>query len=274
MVKELDPAAIFERAADEGERRLDQTWLELVATAFTAGFTIVFGLIALGIVESIAEPRLGELARLLGALAFGVGVVFLVVGRTELFSENFFDPIAAAFRPNEQRFAGRLARLWLVTLVLNLVGGAVMVVVATIAGTLPEMTQDTLDRIAEQIAHRPSLPTFTRAVIGGALVALLSFLTIASSGTTARILLAWMIGALLALGPFDHVVVSLLHIGFGLAGEANVGWHDAAKAGFFALLGNLVGGVGLVTLSHAAQAKSAERRPKRSGAAADRSGRA
>lgn len=37
------PAEIFDRAAEEGERRLDQSRLELAATSFIAGFTIVFG---------------------------------------------------------------------------------------------------------------------------------------------------------------------------------------------------------------------------------------
>ena len=36
-----DPAEIFHRAVEEGERRLDQSLLELVSTSFIAGFTIV-----------------------------------------------------------------------------------------------------------------------------------------------------------------------------------------------------------------------------------------
>jgi len=259
MAEALTPAEIFERAAGEGERRLDQGWLELVATGFIAGFTIMFGIIALGIVEGLARPRLGELARLPGALAFGFGLVFLVVGRAELFSDNFFDPIAAAFRRSEQRFAGRLARLWAATLALNLAGGAVLVLVAAVPGTLPAPAGAALDRIAEEIAHRAWAATLARAVIGGALIALLSFLVIASRGTTGRVLVAWMVGVLLALGPFDHVVVSMLHIALGLAGEAQVAWRHAGAVGAAALLGNLVGGVGLVTLSHAAQARAGGR---------------
>jgi len=49
-----------------------------------------------GVVDALVEPRFGDVAHIAGALAFGVGVVFLVVGRTELFNENFFDPAAKA----------------------------------------------------------------------------------------------------------------------------------------------------------------------------------
>jgi len=70
--------------------------LELVANSFIAGFTVVFGIVALGMAEAFILSRFGELAKVAVALAFVVGFVFLIVGRTELFNENFFDPIAAA----------------------------------------------------------------------------------------------------------------------------------------------------------------------------------
>ena len=255
----LNPAEIFERAADEGERRLDQSLLQLISTAFIAGFTIIFGIIALGIVDSLARPLIGEMAKLLAALAFGTGVVFLVIGRAELVSENFFDPIAAGFRPNSHGILSKLARLWSLTLILNLLGGAVLIAVLSVEGALPSGASDSLDRIAEEIAHRHWLATLMRSIIGGALVALLSFLVIASRESTSRIIVAYAVGVLLALGPFDHAVVSLLHLGFGLAYQASITFLHVAEVGAIAIIGNIIGGVGLVTLSHAAQAKASER---------------
>ena len=92
------PLQIFRRAADEGERRLDQSLLELVSTSFIAGSTIVFGIVALGVVQGAFESLPGRAPEILGALAFGLGLVYLVVGRAELFTENFFDPVAVAIQ--------------------------------------------------------------------------------------------------------------------------------------------------------------------------------
>lgn len=39
-----------------GERRLDRSLLELAATSFIAGFTVVFGIIAPGPVHALVEP--------------------------------------------------------------------------------------------------------------------------------------------------------------------------------------------------------------------------
>lgn len=254
MADALKPSEIFERAAAEGERRLDQSGIELIATGFIAGFTVVFGIAAMAIVDGLARPSIGDLAKVAGALAFAPGVVFLIVGRAELFSENFFDPVAAMFKNRRSRTAARLARLWSVTLALNLVGGALLALVLSLDGALPPGAADALVWSAEEIAGRPAQATLARAIVGGALVALLSFLAVAADHAGARILLAYMIGFLLALGPFDHVVVSALHLALGIAFGAGVELAAAALSTSIAIVGNLLGGVGLVTLSHAAQA--------------------
>jgi formate-nitrite transporter family protein len=254
MPRALNPAEIFERAAEEGKRRLDQGLLALLATGFIAGFTIVFGSAAQALIHSAAQPHFGEFASVLGALGFAVGVVFLIVGRAELFSENFFDPIATAFEGRERRVFRRLLRLWAITLALNIAGGALLVLIFSVDGALHEGARESIVALAEELASRAPLATFVRSIVGGALVALLSFLVVAAQGSGARAMMAFAVGFMLALGPFEHVVVSMLHILFGLFIGADLAVHHLAKIGAISLVGNLVGGIGLVTLSHAAQA--------------------
>ena len=181
--------------------------------------------------------------------------MFLVMGRAELFSENFFDPIAALFEGHSAGISKRLVRLWAVTFVLNVVGGAMFVLAFSVDGAMSEGARHSIVSVANEIERTPPFATFMRSITGGALVALLSFLVIASRSSSARMAAALIVGFLLAVGPFEHVVVSLLHMGFGLlvGGELPVG-GIAITAGI-ALVGNLVGGVGIVSLSHAAQAK-------------------
>lgn len=69
-----DPREIYQRAEEEGQRRLSMSFQDQAMTGFIAGVTIVFGTVALGVVESLVEPSLGpEAAKLAGALAFGIG---------------------------------------------------------------------------------------------------------------------------------------------------------------------------------------------------------
>lgn len=251
------PAEIFQRASDEGKRRLDQPLLELVSTAFIAGFTIIFGIVGLGVAHAMVEPRFGDAARIAGALAFASGFVFLIVGRSELFAENFFDPIATAFERQEPGIVLRILRLWSITLVLNLIGGCLLALVVSVDGVLPGGAGSALGTVAEEIAGRGAGAGFASAVVGGALVALLSFLLQAVDSGGGRITMAFFVGFLLALGPFDHVVVTALHLFIGILFGAPIAYQAVYATLLIALAGNLLGGVGLVTLSHAAQAMGA-----------------
>jgi formate/nitrite transporter FocA (FNT family) len=248
-----DPSEIFHRAVEEGERRLDQSALELVSTSFIAGFTVVFGIAALGIVHAYAAPQLGELATVAGALAFGVSLVFLVVGRAELFNENFFDPAAKAVDADSWMVAP-LLRLWALTFAFNLVGGVLMAVVFSVDGVLPPGAVEALRTFAEEFVRRPIATEFAKAVVGGALVALLSFLLEAVNDVGSRISLAYVVGVLLTLGPFDHVIVTILHVVFGMLFGAPITLAELVATTAVVTAGNLVGGLGLVTLTHVTQA--------------------
>jgi formate/nitrite transporter FocA (FNT family) len=250
------PEKIFGRAAEEGERRLDQPMLELVATSFIAGFTIVFGIAALGIAHATVKASFGEVARLVAAAAFGIGLVMPIVGRVELFNENFFDPVAAGVEAESWPIGG-LARLWLVTIVFNLVGGALLVAVLSVEGALPTTAASSLTETANEIVHRSTLASFASAIAGGALVALLSHMLAALEANGSRMAAAYMVGFLLALGPFDHVIVTALHVGLGMLLGEDLAWGPLAGLAAVDTLGNLVGGLGLVTLSHVGQAKGA-----------------
>lgn len=247
------PSEIFDRAVEEGERRLDQSTLELAATSFIAGFTIVFGIAALGIVRTLVEPQFGEISRIAGALTFGVGLVFLIVGRTELFNENFFDPAAKAVDESGSWMITPLVRLWTVTFVFNLVGGVLFAVVFAVDGVLPPGSADTLRTVAEEIVHRSMTAQFASAIVGGALVSLLSFLLEAVNTVRSRITVSYVVGFLLALGPFDHVIVTVLHAFLGVLFGAPLGYWVLAETTTVVTAGNLVGGLGLVTLTHVAQ---------------------
>ena len=210
-----NPETIYDRSKDEGRRRLSMPLMEQVATGFIAGITIVFGIVALGITESLIATEFSHgVASFAGAVAFSIGLVFLVVGRSELFSENFFDPVAAAIDEGGASVWGRLARLWASTLVLNFVGGGVLLAMLTVDGALPEGAVESLVRGAEDLAAKSWEATIVRAILAGALITLLSYMLSACNSVAARILVTVTVGFLLALGPFDHVVVSGLHLLF------------------------------------------------------------
>ncbi len=256
------PVEIYRRAVNEGERRLSATGLELLATGFNAGFTIVFGIAALAIVHGLTEPTFGpDVAKLAGAAGFAIGLLFLVTSRAELFTENFFDPVATAFHRGGGKFVLKLLRLWLVVLALNLIGGAILVLILSVDGVLPPGSERALRTVAEEIAGKDLAAAFANAVVGGALVTLLSFLLQAVDRVLSRMVVAYLVGFLLAVGPFAHVVVTAQHLLFGAMVDAPIGFDDIAADTTIAIIGNLLGGLGFVTLTHLAQARGEGEHP-------------
>jgi formate/nitrite transporter FocA (FNT family) len=258
--EEREPQQLYERTAEEGQRRLQRSFLELAATSFVAGVDVVFGVIALGVTNHLVSVRGGpELGDLAGALAFGSAFVFIVVGRSELFTENFLVPIAGLDRRDRHSW-WKLVELWTVSPVLNLVGAAILILIVTTHGVLPEGTGEALTRVVEKIDENDVTSAFLSAVAAGALITLMTWLVEGVRDLGANIVCAWMIGALLALGHFNHVIVVTIEYFFGIRYGAQVGWGDAASNFGIAAVGNLVGGVLFVTLTRTGQARNARKR--------------
>jgi formate-nitrite transporter family protein len=109
-----EPERIYERARAEGRRRLSRPVLELAATTLVGGFDVAFGVAAYALAAGAVEAHFGPgVAHAVGAVAFGIGFVFVVVGRSELFTENFLVPIAGLERSRGSWL--KLGELWLGT---------------------------------------------------------------------------------------------------------------------------------------------------------------
>ncbi|HEU5278052.1 MAG TPA: formate/nitrite transporter family protein [Gaiellaceae bacterium] len=250
----LEPAEMYARAREEGRRRLSRPRMELAATALVGGFDVSFGVIAFALAAGAAAAHFGtSAAHAAGALAFGIGFVFVVVGKSELFTENFLVPIAGLERNRES--LRKLAELWAATLLLNLVGGTIIALILTTKGLLGPEAQHQLVRLSDHLAGYSAGTAFLSAVVAGALMTLMTwFVEGAADSTGVRILMSWIVGALIVLGTFNHAIVSTIELVFGLRYGADLSVGDLFSNLGLALSGNLVGGLLLVTLARSAQA--------------------
>src|SRR4051812_48044853 len=109
----------FERGVAEGAHRLDRSIASLLATGLVGGLDLGVGVFAMLIVRQETGSKL------LGALAFGLGFVALTLAGSELFTENFLIPITAVITIRRHG-PMRLVRLWIGTLVANVIAGFAM----------------------------------------------------------------------------------------------------------------------------------------------------
>src|SRR6195952_4691743 len=87
--EEAEVEEAFDRLVNEGTDRLRRPLLPLLATGFLGGVDVGVGVIAYLVVRNETGSAL------LGALAFTVGFVALLMARSELFTENFLVPVMA-----------------------------------------------------------------------------------------------------------------------------------------------------------------------------------
>jgi formate-nitrite transporter family protein len=248
-----EPEEIFQRTREEGQRRLSRPLLELAATALVAGVDVVFGVIALGTASALVAHRAGtEAGHLAGSIAFGLAFVFIVVGRSELFTENFLVPVAGLERTRAAWY--KLAELWTISPVLNILGGVAILVIATVHGVLPDGTGHSLVDVANKLDANNTLAAFCSAIVAGALITMMTWLVEGAESMGVRIVAAWLTGTLLTLGAFNHVIVVTLELFAGIRYGAPVGWDDWFGNMAVAAGGNLVGGLLFVTLTRFGQA--------------------
>ena len=252
------PEEIYRRTKEEGERRLQRPLLEMISTALAAGFDITAGVVALGITAASFTERTGiHPAHVLSSLAFGIGFVFLVVGRGELFTENFLVPIAGLDHRRGSSWLA-LARLWITSPIFNIVGGLIMVFILSAQNVLPEGVSHALEVNADNIHAAGSMALFLSAIFAGALITAMTWFVEGQESMMVRVVVSWIAGSLLALGSFNHVIVITLELVFGLRFGAHYDWTFIAGNFGLAVLGNMIGGLGLVTLNRLTQGKSGE----------------
>lgn len=230
--------AAFERTVDEGRRRLHRSSSALLATGAVGGMDVGVGVFALMLVLH----ETGSV--LLGALAFGIGFIALSLANSELFTENFLVPVTAAAA--ERSSPLRVLRLWVGTAVANLAGGWVLM--AFTMSAFPRLRETAIDLAGHYVEMGLGVEAFSAAVLGGVVITLMTWMEHSTESVPAKLLAVVGAAFLLAAGPLNHAIVSSLEFFAALQAGAPFGYLDWLGALGWATLGNMVGGVGLVTV--------------------------
>lgn len=249
------PDEIWEDAVDEGERRMDRSLPALVATSLVGGVDVMLGVLLLAIVEGAFSPVLpAGAAHLLGSLVFGVGFVFLTIGRGELFTENFLLPVGAVMAGRAR--LTRLLVMWALTLAGNFAGIVLIALILTKGRVLEPATLKAAGGLADLQSGRDAWAALLSGVLAGTVMTLFTWLAAAAETDISRIVLALLGGLVLAAPSLNHAVVGFGEMIFGmLAGSAEGNLGDVAGIVGLAIAGNLIGGLGFVTANRLVQAR-------------------
>ena len=234
----LLPPAMAKKAEDIGVRKAAMPSLKVFLLAILAGAFIALGAVfsTTTLAGSAVLPY--GLARLLGGLAFSLGLILVVVAGAELFTGNNLIVMAWA---NGRVSTAALLRNWAIVFVGNFVGSlgtaALMFLTrqyASGAGAVGEMALKT----ASSKIHLGFIQAIALGILCNALVCLAVWMTYSARSTSGKILaILFPITAFVAAG-FEHSVANMYFIPYGLF----IQQFDPA---FLASLGDKVNLVGL-----------------------------
>jgi formate-nitrite transporter family protein len=237
-IAQEEPERTFDRLVDEGEQRLGRSWPGLLATGLMGGLDIGAGVLALLLVEHLTGSPL------LGGLAFSIGFIALTLARSELFTENFLVPVAAV-AARRGSLAG-LLRLWSSTLAMNLASG--WIISFLVVSAFPDLPETAVEAATHYFELGTNWRAFALAMVGGMLITLMTHLQHATDSDGVRLVPAVAMGFVLGAGQVDHAIVASLVCFAGLQAGAPFSYLDWLDVLWLAVAGNIVGGLGLVTL--------------------------
>lgn len=237
-VPQLDPEHTFDRLVDEGRQRLGRSWSGLLATGFLGGLDVGVGVLALLLIEHTTHNIL------LAGLGLSIGFIALTLARSELFTEDFLVPVTTVVAKSASALS--LVRLWIVTTVTNLAGG--WVITGLVMAGFPSLRSTAVEAGSFYIELGITWKAFALALVGGMLITLMTHLQHSTDSDGVRLIPATVMGFLLGAGQVNHAIVGSLICFAALQVGAPFGYADWLGLFAFAALGNMIGGLGLVTL--------------------------
>jgi formate/nitrite transporter FocA (FNT family) len=242
---------IFEGVSRNAREELSRSSRALAFSGLAGGITM--GLTGLSV--AIAEAILGssQAAQFISYLFYPIGFIAVIIGRAQLFTENTLYPVVLVLE--EHKHVGNTLRLWTVVFTSNVVGALGFGLLAIKSGALEPKVAEILASLGVQIVAQTSAHAFWSGVIGGWLIALVAWMVTASHWTIGQILVIWLLSFVVGLGHFAHCIASSGEIWSAIfAGLAPVSQYFRWLA--FATMGNIVGGVMIVSLLNWGQVKA------------------
>lgn len=247
----LSAAEIFDRVATGAEEEVGRPAHNLLFSAVAAGLTM--GVSGLAVAELTDATGPGHDA--VAFLGYPLGFVAVILGRQQLFTENTLFPVALALR--ERSMLGPTARLWGLVLAGNVVGAVLFAVLVMATPSVPDGVRRRLVLMGVEATSHDLWVILWTGVVAGWLIALVAWLVTACTDTSAQVLVVLLVTYVVGLGRFTHSIAGSAEALSGvLTGDVAVGEYVRWLAA--AVVGNALGGVGMVALLNYGQVHGTE----------------
>jgi formate/nitrite transporter FocA (FNT family) len=239
---------ILEQEIAAGLTELERPAMALLLSGLSAGLDVSLGLLLMAVMHTLTDGVLPKpVSEILVALTYASGFLFVVLGRSELFTEH----TTLAVLPVLDRRASpvQLGRLWGLVYIANQAGAAAFAAFLVFLGPrLGIIEPRVFGKIASGLVEHPGWVILLSGVLAGWLMGLLSWLVAASRDTIGQIFIVLLVTTAIGLCHLHHAVVGTAEVLAGVFSGEGATLADFGKFLLWATLGNMLGGFFFVAL--------------------------
>lgn len=240
---------IMNEQIESGLKEHNRSNLGLFLSSLSAGLEVGFSILTIGIIYTLfkEESSIGQLT-LMMALAYPVGYIFVIIGRSELFTEH--TTLATLPVMNGKATLKSLAKLWLIVYLGNLVGGYIFGSITLVFNNeMHIIGNDFFYFISEKMLKYSVMATLISGIMAGWLMGMLSWLLTSAQDTFSRVVMIFLVTFLISFAGLHHCIVGSIEVFMAFFAHANIiTLSQFIKFQGLATLGNIIGGVFLVAV--------------------------
>jgi len=248
--RRLTAPEIFDAATENARFELRRSSRGLAFSGIAGGITL--GLSGLSVAAVQAMLGAGSWQQFVSYLMYPAGFIAVIIGRSQLFTENTLYPVVLVL--DEKRHLLATLRLWGVVFTANVFGAVLFAALAIRTAALHSNVAGALVQLGSDAAQGSFAHLFWSGVVGGWLIALVAWMVTASHWTIGQVAMIWLLTFIVGIGHFAHCIVTSCEIlSATMAGAVSAGsyFHWLMPA----TLGNIAGGVGIVSVLNYGQVR-------------------
>ena len=239
---------ILREQLSDAQETYEKSPQSILLSSLTAGLEIGFSYLMICSLFYFLSGKLAEdtIFKMM-AFVYPLGFILVVLGQSILFTEQ----TALLTLPvlNKKRDILSLLRIWGLVIFGNLIGGYLIAFILLWLGpSLHLFDQEVIVKIAKHVLVFDLIVIFVSAILAGWLMGLLSWLLASSRDTISRIVMIFLITAVMAFTGLHHSIIGSIEIFSGMLSSPDISLVDYLTFQSTALLGNAFGGAIFVAL--------------------------
>lgn len=239
---------ILEEQIDTSLKEFNRSNSGLFMSSVTAGLEVGFSVLFMGTIFTLFNGEVSESSmKLYLALCYPIGFIFVIIGRSELFTEH----TALAILPvlNKSVKFIDLLLLWGLVYSGNLVGGYLFAgLISKIGPAVGFIDISTFHHLAEELIKYEWDTIFASAILAGWMMGLLGWLVTSSQETISRIFVIILVTSIIGVAGLHHCIVGSIEVFSGFITSPEIHLSEYLHFQLWATLGNIIGGTLFVAI--------------------------